>query len=484
MIVNSAMSGSGMRLFVYALVVMMSSISHASDYRFHTITAFDGIPLNVVEVGNPHGEPVILLHGFSQSYLSWKRQLDDPNWRARYRLIAMDLRGHGASGKPWLASAYAGHEPWAKDLRAVLDALDIQKPWLIGWSFGGFVVADYLREYGEAEVAGVVLTGSHGGLLPRPEAAPKIFNSDLELAMQDAERFMALMSASEMSDQAMQYGVVSSLLLPPYVRNAMTGKRLDNRDLLARLKLPILIVLGEKDLSLPVKTLKPRLEENPAIQVKVYADVGHSAFLESPAIFSADVESFVTPLPGAVRRYLEAVNQHDAKQAVAQFATDGEMHLLQNRLARGHDALLEIERFHEVAQPLVKPEGLHVFREGDSIRVSMIRNVEQSRVFTAMGLPQVTTLGLDEAFRVNQGKISLARQPEFTPACQALMSAAMGSAIKWLNSQQDVRRSRLVPDGRVRMDADTVGEWITVLNQWRLSSVWTPDVKQVRACAG
>lgn len=96
----------------------------------------------------------------------------------------------------------------------------------------------------------------------------------------------------------------------------------------------------------------------------------------------------------------------------------------------------------------------------------------------------MTAFRLDEAFRVYQGKISLARQPEFAPACQALMSAAMGSAVKWLDSRQDLRRSRLVPNGRVRMDVETVGEWISVLNQWRRSRAWAPDVKQVRACAG
>jgi non-heme chloroperoxidase len=464
-------------------LLLCSAIARAADYQFHTVVSFDGVPINVVEVGNPDGEPLVLLHGFSQSYLSWKLQLDDPSWRARYRLIAIDLRGHGASGKPWEKSAYAGHQPWAKDLRAVLEALRIERPWLIGWSFGGFVITDYLREYGERDVSGVVFTGSHGGLLPRADSPPNIYQNDLESAMQQAEHFMTLMSSAPIPEWAVRNGVVSSLLLPPYVRNAMTEKRLDNTDLHLQLKLPVLVVLGEKDPSLPPERLKPELERNPAIRVRVYPDVGHSAFLERPKEFATDIERFVTPLPAAVQAYLKAVNEHDAERAVAQFAADGEMHLLQNRVAKGYDALREVERFHEVARPSVRPEGLHVFREGDSIRVSMMRNVEQSLVFTAMGLPRVTTLGLDEAFRVRAGQISLARQPEFTPACQALMSAAMQGASQWLNDRQDPRRQRLLPNDRLRMDADTVAEWIEVLAQWRDSGLWSPDAQQVEACA-
>jgi pimeloyl-ACP methyl ester carboxylesterase len=482
-IANVLMFRSFIATIALTVLAFISVPIVANDYTFHNIPSFDGLPLNVVEIGNPDGEPVVLLHGFSQSYLAWKLQLDDPVWRSRYRLVAVDLRGHGASGKPWTPESYAGHQPWAKDLRAIIEALDLQRPWLVGWSFGGFVATDYLREYGEQDIAGLVLTGSHGGLLPRPEYATKVFSGDLELAMQDASGFMALMSAEPLPDWAVQNGIVSHVLLPPYVRNAMTKKRLDNTDLLMKIRLPTLVLLGDKDLSLPALPIKQQLEKNPTITVKVYEKIGHSAFLEAPALFNQDLSAFITPLPAAVKRYLEAVNEHDASKAVAQFSSDGEMHLLQNRLAKGHEALMEVERFHEFAQPTVAPEGLHVFREQDSIRVSMIRNVERSLVFEAMGLSRVTTLGLTEAFRVREGKITLARQPEFSPACQDLMSQAMQGAVRWLRTSQDVRQETLLPDGRIRMGADTVTDWVAVLREWRERSAWSPDPKKLKECS-
>jgi len=65
--------------------------------NFTSVTTADGVRLNVVETGNPQGPAIVFVHGISQSWLSWIAQLSDPALRAKYRLIAFDLRGHGAS---------------------------------------------------------------------------------------------------------------------------------------------------------------------------------------------------------------------------------------------------------------------------------------------------------------------------------------------------------------------------------------------------
>jgi pimeloyl-ACP methyl ester carboxylesterase len=99
----------------------------------------------------------------------------------------MDLRGHGGSGKPWKTEAYLGSKPWADDVQSVIAALALNKPLLVGWSFGGCVAMDYGREHGSKSVSGVVLVGSHGGLLPRPAANGPPATGDLE-TLQTAAR--------------------------------------------------------------------------------------------------------------------------------------------------------------------------------------------------------------------------------------------------------------------------------------------------------
>lgn len=258
----------------------------AGELKFREVASFDGVPLNVVETGNPQGEPIVFLHGFSQSYLSFLAQLQDPQLRSRYRLVALDLRGHGASGKPWLREAYAGHLPWARDVRAVVDALQLSAPVIVGWSFGGFVAMDYVREYGADSVTALLLTGSHGGLLPRPMGTPPVYVGDLDAAIRNAQQFMRLMSVRPVPAVDIQRGEFSHVMMPAYVRNAMSAKRLDNADLLATHAVRTLILLGEKDGSLPAAQIRDALRVNARIEVQILEGVGHSAFLEEPARFN------------------------------------------------------------------------------------------------------------------------------------------------------------------------------------------------------
>lgn len=281
----------GRGLFVLSMLLSALPLRAAetATLTFREIAAFDGVPLNVVETGNPTGEPIVFLHGFSQSYLSFAAQLTDTQLASRYRLIALDLRGHGGSGKPWSGEAYAGHLPWARDVRAVVDALQLTAPVLVGWSFGGFVAMDYVREYGADSVAALLLTGSHGGLLPRPSGAPPTYTGDLDAAIRNAQQFMRLMSAKPVSETAIERGEFAHVMMPAYVRNAMAGKRLDNTDLLATLAVRTLILLGERDASLPAAQIRDSVRVNPRIEVQIFEGVGHSAFLEETARFNQEL---------------------------------------------------------------------------------------------------------------------------------------------------------------------------------------------------
>ena len=58
-----------------------------------------GLKLNVLEAGQPDGSAILFLHGFSQAAQSWQHQFES-DLALRYRLVAMDIRGHGASEKP------------------------------------------------------------------------------------------------------------------------------------------------------------------------------------------------------------------------------------------------------------------------------------------------------------------------------------------------------------------------------------------------
>src|SRR5690348_16593930 len=123
----------------------------------HRITGGGGVQLHLVEGGNRGGRPILLIHGFSQSALAWRRQLDS-ELADSYRLVAMDMRGHGLSDKP--RDAYADSKLWADDVDAAIRARHLDRPILCGWSYGALVILDYVRHYGEESIGGVHLVGA------------------------------------------------------------------------------------------------------------------------------------------------------------------------------------------------------------------------------------------------------------------------------------------------------------------------------------
>ncbi len=67
--------------------------------RRRTVTTADGVALHITEAGDPAAPPLVLVHGFACSSRYWRHQLADPVLTERFRVIAPDLRGHGASQK-------------------------------------------------------------------------------------------------------------------------------------------------------------------------------------------------------------------------------------------------------------------------------------------------------------------------------------------------------------------------------------------------
>jgi pimeloyl-ACP methyl ester carboxylesterase len=112
--------------------------------------------LHVVETGNSKGRPILFLHGFSQCSLAWTRQLNS-DLVNDYRLVAMDIRGHGLSDKP--REGYANSKLWADDVNAVIQALSLDNPILSGWSYGPLLILDYIRYYGEDRIGGIHFVG-------------------------------------------------------------------------------------------------------------------------------------------------------------------------------------------------------------------------------------------------------------------------------------------------------------------------------------
>ena len=100
---------------------MVAFGSGAGEVQHSTVPGFGEVPLAVAQAGNKAGPPILFVHGNSQSTRAWQKQFSDPALLDSFHLIAFDLRGHGASGKPWREDAYTA-ESYASDVNAVIEA--------------------------------------------------------------------------------------------------------------------------------------------------------------------------------------------------------------------------------------------------------------------------------------------------------------------------------------------------------------------------
>ncbi len=128
------------------------------------ITLPTGVELEYVEHGDPHGEVLVLLHGFTGSWRSWALTL--PRLSPAYHTYALTLRGHGDSAKP--ACCYRPAD-FAADVIAFLDALGVTQATLIGHSLGS-VIAHLVAVDHPGRVARLVLLG-WGPIRPTTPAA-------------------------------------------------------------------------------------------------------------------------------------------------------------------------------------------------------------------------------------------------------------------------------------------------------------------------
>src|SRR5215211_4360611 len=103
--------------------VWAESPSEGSEtMEHHVIQGGAGTRIHLLEAGNPQGQAILFIHGFSQCSLAWSRQLSSDLSRS-YRLLAMDMRGHGSSDKP--RDAYGDSGLWADDVNATIEELGL-----------------------------------------------------------------------------------------------------------------------------------------------------------------------------------------------------------------------------------------------------------------------------------------------------------------------------------------------------------------------
>ncbi|MFL6119569.1 alpha/beta fold hydrolase [Actinophytocola sp.] len=274
-------------------------MSAAAQSVQHHLRGAEGVRIAVRALGDPQSLPIVFVHGWASSSRAWTEQLTDLDLAARHRLIAVDLRGHGASDVP--LTGYDRASAWADDIAAVL-AFAGAPAVLVGWSYGGLVITDYLRERGTAGVAGLVLVGALTELgRGHPGGAVgsawdgimrAVLSEDPDEAVPALTTLAKRMAATPRPGAEIQRQVGEMLAVPPNVRKALFRRDVASADVLAAVDVPTLVVHGTDDTVVDPSSARYSAGKIPGAVVRWFSSTGHMPFTESREEFTAALIEF------------------------------------------------------------------------------------------------------------------------------------------------------------------------------------------------
>ncbi len=269
----------------------------------HTIAGGGGIRLHLAETGHSGGRPILFIHGFSQCSLAWGRQLDS-ELADSFRLVAMDMRGHGLSDKPH--DGYSDARLWADDVNAAIQAQGLDHPILCGWSYGPLVILDYLRHYGEDAIGGIHFVGGVTKLgtdeavsVLTPEflnLVPGFFATEVDQSVRSMESLLRACFVRELSTSDFYLMLGFNLSVPPSVRQALLSRVIDNDDLLAKVRKPVLITHGVEDAIVKPAVVDQHKARMAHAQIHMMPKMGHAPFWDDAAAFNLRLKAFTESL--------------------------------------------------------------------------------------------------------------------------------------------------------------------------------------------
>jgi pimeloyl-ACP methyl ester carboxylesterase len=241
------------------------------------------------------GPPLVLLHGIGGNAWQFRHQID--GLFDAFDLIAWDAPGYGGSSDPgdgWLMPDYAGR------LAAILDALGIERPHLLGQSWGGMLAQVFAGRYPE-RVRSLVLsdTGTGGRSQPEEERLASL-NARLRAVETMTPREMAVARAPavlgpnptpSVRDEAI--AMMAEIRPTGYRQAAVAIAELDTRAILPSIDVPTLVIAGQHDAIVPPATAEYLRDHIPGARLVVLPGAGHLSGQERPAEYNAALREFL-----------------------------------------------------------------------------------------------------------------------------------------------------------------------------------------------
>lgn len=257
----------------------------------HRVLLPSGLTLHAIEAGPADGPPLLFVHGYADSHQSFHRVI--PELPARFRIHALDLRGHGDSDAP--ATGY-GIADLTDDVIGFLDQLAIGPVALAGHSLGSII--GYRVALKRPDLVGrLILIGS--ALTAGGNTALSDFRGELDglsdpVPQAFATEFQRGTVTRPIPDEEFAVYVRASLKLKAHVWRAALDGLIDDEGPSGRIgDIPTLILWGTKDSIFGAADQEALRKAIPRARFVSYPDVGHASNWEIPDIVANDISRFI-----------------------------------------------------------------------------------------------------------------------------------------------------------------------------------------------
>lgn len=232
------------------------------------------------------GETIVMLHGFGADKDNWVRFAR--HLPKEYRLIAIDLPGHGSSTRDWKTTYTIDYI--TKGFADTVDTLHLDRFHLMGNSMGGYVSALYSSAH-QSRVITLCLIDPAGAVSPEPSDRERALERGVNpLVPKTREQFYELMDYAFYKKPFLPWPAYS-VLADRYVElsafneklwNDVWTNRKDVANYLGDLHMPVLLLWGDKDRIVHVSTVSVFEKGIPHIQTVIFKDCGHMPMVEIP----------------------------------------------------------------------------------------------------------------------------------------------------------------------------------------------------------
>lgn len=266
-------------------------------------TSTDGTTLAYQDYGT--GAPILFIAGWSLHSDMWEYQLHHFLDQG-YRCIMLDRRGHGRSDRP---STGYDVDTRADDVAALIEHLDLRDLVIVGHSSGGGEVVRYLSRHGSDRVSRVALLAPAIPFMmltdDNPIGAPiELLEATLAQLRTDrpkwfaerAQGYFATHLRAGVSQAIMDEEIKRCLSASPYATVVMQREAFttDHRADVAALTVPLLLLHGQADQSIPIEiSSRVAAQLAPHAVLKEYFDAGHGFYITHAAEVNAEILDFI-----------------------------------------------------------------------------------------------------------------------------------------------------------------------------------------------